>query len=729
MSQPSRLSASQAVVEEVFLSPRVVDHDAFLAFSRRLRELVTESDEARAALATAAEEARHAHEALRREWTGHGEQWRRLEALQALAGEVDQRLREAHGLLDKAIGAEDASAAIDRERAAFEKRLAELHGAWAGALVESREEAAQKLAALFSNASGIETRAIERIAEAERRTDLAIEAGVRRLTEAVEQAQATQHDVSAPITQSLERIERRFSDMQEQFERRLNGLEQTIGERIARVERETIDRIETRLGDSLERLSEASGHAEATARKIDQEASRALDRVAETAASLSAERKRSLEAMSAALRESESRLAFAEEESRKRIADTARSGASEAVRAVEQLEASLARVESAERRAAEGLGQTLRNIVSRVEAVASEAEKRLGQLEAGATKRIDESMNRLSAEAGEALGSVITSTTKLRDAERQATDAIAGAIEAAEARIDSAADHAAADVGSRLDKALADSAALLAAAESRVADAQRRLQDIHREGASVQDEARSRLRATLEEGITEAARAAERTFDAVGAAEKAEAAARRAQDDALRAGELLAARLDKAIAERTGGAAEALAARIDEQIQALITEYEQRAVSARALADAAAADADQAADNLRAAVTEIERRASECTVELERKADERQRRMELALKKADAIVGEQKPGMDPAPGTLADLVNRGEKVRTAAAASSAQLAALRSQTDVIRAGLASAVHEAANVLDRLQKKKDALAASCPASQTDAAPDADAAGAA
>ncbi len=166
----TRTAAAPAVLQEVFLSPRVVDREAFNDFSQSLRALMTEAQGQARSLRVACEEAAAAQASIG-ELAGRHQA--RFETAARVLATLDERSTQAERLLG---ASRDAASTLDAMRSDAERMSAE-HSRTLRARLDEALVAAEVRMAEFERASQARAAAFER-SLAER-----IDAGLRRMDE------------------------------------------------------------------------------------------------------------------------------------------------------------------------------------------------------------------------------------------------------------------------------------------------------------------------------------------------------------------------------------------------------------------------------------------------------------------------------------------------------------------------------------------------------------------
>lgn len=179
---------ARGVIQEVFLSPRVVDKEAFNDFAASLRRLIEEAAGQAQTLRSASADASAAREALRESAARNGPKveaaTRALAMLEQRAGDAERMLAAAK---DAAAGLEslraDVDAAARAREAEFEQRLADAARRFEQRALDAEAQAEARLADMLARVEG-------RLAEAEARSARAgadAAAAVREASRGVEE--------------------------------------------------------------------------------------------------------------------------------------------------------------------------------------------------------------------------------------------------------------------------------------------------------------------------------------------------------------------------------------------------------------------------------------------------------------------------------------------------------------------------------------------------------------
>lgn len=160
-------SSGAPVLAEVFLSPRVIDREAFNDFSASLRRLIEQAGEQAGALRTASEAAAGAQQAIK---DLSGKNQPRLEAAVKALTLLDQRAQDAERLVQAAQGAAAALETLRREGQDLVTQRRQELGERADELAQSLERRFTELEARAEAATRRQSEAVEaRIAQAEAR--------------------------------------------------------------------------------------------------------------------------------------------------------------------------------------------------------------------------------------------------------------------------------------------------------------------------------------------------------------------------------------------------------------------------------------------------------------------------------------------------------------------------------------------------------------------------------
>lgn len=239
-----------AAVEEVFLSPRVVDAAAFAEFAQSLRHLLVEAAQGRERLGQAIDETDSVVERLRGIASQAGE---KLRPAVRLIPTIDQKLKQAEEALERASAAAEVA-----ERTAGEAARA----ATAESVVALRE-AQEAHEATAERASGLEGSLREAIERAEATVAALDEESKTRAAEATERAQAAMDGLVAELDGKIEAASARLAAM---LEERDAAAAMAMGRaiEIASDEQDTVgEKLESRVSQALDRAEAAAARAEA----------------------------------------------------------------------------------------------------------------------------------------------------------------------------------------------------------------------------------------------------------------------------------------------------------------------------------------------------------------------------------------------------------------------------------------------------------------------------------
>ncbi|TVQ60477.1 MAG: hypothetical protein EA378_11410 [Phycisphaerales bacterium] len=205
IAEPKPGEAGDAVIEEVFLAPRVLDRRAFEQYAEELKGLIRSASAEQHALAGAAGGIGELRESLRE---GTGLLQKKIEAAAKLLPGLDERLRAAEALLSKATDQASLAETIERRiEAAVTAR------------VEGLE---QRLSATVER---LEARALAAEAKLEAATARLEQLGEEAATTAARSAEAATGPViaraeaaAATLEQKVASTERKAGDLQDRFE-------------------------------------------------------------------------------------------------------------------------------------------------------------------------------------------------------------------------------------------------------------------------------------------------------------------------------------------------------------------------------------------------------------------------------------------------------------------------------------------------------------------------------
>lgn len=296
-TRTSAFQEGEEVVDEVFLTPRVLDQGAFRAYSESLKGLIREANGRRNDLRGDAEDARQLCENLTETAARLRE---RLETTAKLLPTLDDRVKRAEKLLDHAAdrsqlperiealvtqGMEELERRISEAVARAEARLREVEERYERVRAAS-EESVRTLEAVrlgLDETSSLATAKLDEltaeIARVEARAVAATEALTTTLDERTSQMQSRieQACVSAEVRvektcqEAQQRVESGCSHMEERVERAAMGAEQRISEVESRAEelQERAERIRERFIEQVdESMSRLNGVTAETAKKI-----------------------------------------------------------------------------------------------------------------------------------------------------------------------------------------------------------------------------------------------------------------------------------------------------------------------------------------------------------------------------------------------------------------------------------------------------------------------------
>lgn len=136
---PDVIQQADTIIQEVFLSPRVIDREAFGEYAVALRQLIQEAEVGSAALRTAAVEAQQAQNGLREAAAKHQP---RLESAGRTLASIDARLTDAERLSTLASTAQTELLTLRNELARFAgEKIAEARAQAEGIIRQAQEQA------------------------------------------------------------------------------------------------------------------------------------------------------------------------------------------------------------------------------------------------------------------------------------------------------------------------------------------------------------------------------------------------------------------------------------------------------------------------------------------------------------------------------------------------------------------------------------------------------------
>lgn len=209
------------VIDDVFLTPRVIDQNAFEEFSSTLRELMAMAAEQRRTLREAAGEAAETDRSSR---DLRDEVSTRLKALRALLPEVDRRLQAAEQMLGAEVDEEEIRR---RVRAVFERSADEPLTQLRTRTDESVQHAQRRVESLLV---AMETR----LAEAERRAETSATANADRIDEQIR----TLESLLSRVQEGVPHIEQRLANAAADAERKAAAFGTHLEERVSQIRAE-----------------------------------------------------------------------------------------------------------------------------------------------------------------------------------------------------------------------------------------------------------------------------------------------------------------------------------------------------------------------------------------------------------------------------------------------------------------------------------------------------------
>jgi|GEM_PF-3025238 len=269
VAEPDR---GEALIEDVFLAPRVLDRRAFEEYAEALKDLIREASAAERSLSGAAGGVEGLRETLRE---GTGLLQKKIEAAGRLLPGLDERLKAAEALLSRATDQASLAEAVERRiEAAISARVEALEHRL-GETVDRLEARAQAAETRFNAAA---SRLEQLVAQADHAASVAAETVTKPAVAQVERALEA-------LEARSKAADRQASDLQERFERQSDGalalLERTgqgLASRLAELEAEA-ETAAAALEARAERVSTAlQGPQLAAARALLDRAERLLGR-------------------------------------------------------------------------------------------------------------------------------------------------------------------------------------------------------------------------------------------------------------------------------------------------------------------------------------------------------------------------------------------------------------------------------------------------------------------
>lgn len=187
-------------INDIFPSPRVVDHDAFVEYSELLRTLVRESAELRATLREETDRARGLSDELAARWGHQGRDRQRVDTINEALRSLDARLSSAQESLDRLDPAQG-----------FEARLNDLTRSFAERTRAAQQEQALAIDALKESLDErlreVEARMSKRLRMVVDETERGVETAAQRLLDLLDRAQTFASE-DGGLPQLLEKLER-----------------------------------------------------------------------------------------------------------------------------------------------------------------------------------------------------------------------------------------------------------------------------------------------------------------------------------------------------------------------------------------------------------------------------------------------------------------------------------------------------------------------------------------
>ncbi len=713
-------------LREIFLSPRVVDREAFNDFSGSLKKLIEQASGHNDVLRQATTEANSAHQQLRDLASKHTAKFelaaRALQSLDERSAKAEQMLlavQEAALSLDTFKG--EAQRIVQESVRLFDQHVSQAL-AKAGELTEHAARGAWAVieadaAALLARVQGSAKALDDRAALAESR---------------LEAARSAMAEYEA---RALARIEARAEELRkggDDAARRVELLIETVEHRAAQarrlveeLERQALGRVEARADEAHLRMDQALAQSALLAEQTQARAEQACKAVGE----LEAQAVRRVEAAGTAGEARVNQLVQAVTELEAQALGKLGARLSEAE---QRLEAAAASGEARAKLAIQTVGELEGQTVNRLETLADAARREVDLAVAGAgaaAARAVESVEQLKA------GVVGAVDARAAEAQRRLDDAVTMAeSRSAQARqaIDETWAQAAANLESRRVESLQTAEASTRRIEAAVQAHDGRLAEAR--------QTISGLEARAVESIDEAAANARRSFDGVcealaGQAEElrlslaagaeihrerldqhADAAAARlgveTQGAELRAHRVLNEAIDKLDRARdsVSGEGEASIRAIVQAREAGVRELKQVGQGVAREADSAASKIALAASDAAARAEDHHRRLADLQVRLEEAAGEAEALVGLSAALPDESEDEANGAAESSalPGSLGDLVLKARRVRRQAEFALRQLEATRTQAQEARSILGQDLLDSAEKIDALSARAEEL---------------------
>lgn len=272
MPQPPTVNDTpDRVIDDVFITPRVLDDGAFNSYTESLRALIRDAEERGSRLSSTTSDTQKLCGTIR-------EAARQLKERTTLGGQIadllDERTSRAETLIDRLASSVSndkelerlADAVIERRRLSFEQRVADsIEGLFSRYTEAERraeqaerraldaqsalEEGERRLAELEPRIDSLSERVRRAISEAER----SVEKLTSALATAVADARAEHDELHALTSNSIDRIKRAGSISLDQAERDVDALRHRSADTVRQTEAST-DRAVTNALDAIDQL-------------------------------------------------------------------------------------------------------------------------------------------------------------------------------------------------------------------------------------------------------------------------------------------------------------------------------------------------------------------------------------------------------------------------------------------------------------------------------------------
>lgn len=253
----------------MFLSPRVVDREAFAEFSGSLRRLIEDAAGQGEELRSAAEQANAAHQQLRDLATKHTA---KFEAAARAAGALDERAAQAEAMLQ---GVQQAAATLDDFKAQASRATTEQTESLRRRIDELVVGFTQRLEAATA---GLEAKLAAKSSETETRIAVAAGEAMDRLNTA---GSASEARITTAAGDAEVRLASKMSEHEAALAARLAECERLLGEKFAEAERRAgaAERaLSTRLTEAESRISETERACAQRLSEVERRAAAAQER-------------------------------------------------------------------------------------------------------------------------------------------------------------------------------------------------------------------------------------------------------------------------------------------------------------------------------------------------------------------------------------------------------------------------------------------------------------------